>query len=89
MKEEQIITKLMQDNNIGHSITGIVLMTNLSRSAVRTCLAHMEGAGKISARKIGMAKVYVLNQNIFENTTVIEKKTYKNNNSNTTSITNN
>ncbi len=62
MKEEEIITKLMHDNNTGFSITELVLKTNLSRSAVRTYLAHLEGANKITVRKIGMAKVYYLNQ---------------------------
>jgi predicted transcriptional regulator len=70
--EEIIIKELMHDNNIGRSITEIVKLTNLSRSAVRTCLAHMEGAGKIKVRKIGMAKVYILNLSISEINRVIE-----------------
>jgi predicted transcriptional regulator len=72
MEEEKIILELMHDKNIGRSITEIVLGTNLSRSAVRTCLAHMEGAGKVKVRKIGMAKVYILNSNSLETELVIE-----------------
>jgi len=67
MNEEKIITELMHDEKIGLiglSITDIVKLTNLSRSAVRTNLARLEGANKVKARKIGMAKVYILNQEI-------------------------
>lgn len=64
MDEEKIISELMHDNKLGSSITDIVKLTKLSRSAVRTNLARLEGAGKVSSRKIGMAKVYILNQNI-------------------------
>jgi predicted transcriptional regulator len=64
MEEEKIISGLMHDKRIGLSITEIVELTNLSRSAVRTNLARLEGAGKVQARKIGMAKVYILNQQL-------------------------
>jgi len=63
MEEEKIISELMHDKNTGLSITEIVKLTKLSRSAVRTNLARLEGADKVKARKIGMAKVYILNQN--------------------------
>jgi predicted transcriptional regulator len=64
MEEEKIISELMHDKIIGFSITDIVRLTKLSRSAVRTSLARLEGANKVISRKIGLAKVYILNQNI-------------------------
>ena len=44
------------------TITEIVDKTKLNRSSVRTALAKLDGAGKVSVRKIGMAKVYSLNK---------------------------
>lgn len=44
------------------TITEIVDRTKISRSAIRTALAKLDGAGKVSVRKIGMAKVYHLNK---------------------------
>ena len=46
--------------NGGMTITDIVKKSNLSRSAVRTALAKLDGAGKVSIKKVGMAKVYSL-----------------------------
>lgn len=43
----------------GLTITEIVSRTDFSRSAVRTALAKLDGAGKVYVRKIGMAKVYL------------------------------
>jgi predicted transcriptional regulator len=71
MDEEKII-KIMHDHITGLSITEIVTLTKISRSAVRTNLARLEGANKVKARKIGMAKVYILNQNVSEINRIIE-----------------
>ena len=49
---------LKKNDNGGLTITELVKISKLSRSAVRTALAKLEGAGKVSIRKIGMAKVY-------------------------------
>jgi len=57
---EKQILKLLGVNKNGLTITELVEISNLSRSQVRTLLARLEGAGKISLRKIGMAKVYYL-----------------------------
>lgn len=43
----------------GLTITEIVNKIGVSRSAVRTALAKLDGAGKVYVRKIGMAKVYL------------------------------
>lgn len=48
------------ENFSGLSITDIVKKTKLNRSAVRTNLAKLEGAEKVSIKRIGMAKVYSL-----------------------------
>lgn len=43
------------------SITELVVASNFSRSAIRTALARLEGAGKVSFRQVGMAKLYSVN----------------------------
>jgi len=43
------------------TITEIVEEIKLTRSAIRTALAKLDGAEKVVVRKIGMAKVYSLN----------------------------
>ena len=74
MEEEKII-KIMHDNITGLSITEIVKLTALTRSSVRTSLARLEGANKVKSRKIGMAKVYILNHNISETNQIMEHNT--------------
>ena len=54
------IVSVLKSNFEGLTITDIVNKTNLSRSAVRTALANLEGADKVSIKQIGMAKVYSL-----------------------------
>jgi DNA-binding Lrp family transcriptional regulator len=46
------------EGDFGASITEIVERTGISRSAVRTALAQLEGANLVTFRKIGMAKLY-------------------------------
>ena len=48
-------------NSDGLTITEIVKKTKLNRSSVRTALAKLDGAGKVNIRKVGMAKVYLIN----------------------------
>ena len=54
------IVSVLKVNNDGLTITEIVSKTKLSRSAVRTALANLDGGDKVSIKKIGMAKVYSL-----------------------------
>lgn len=54
------IVSVLKNNSDGLTITDIVDKTNLSRSAVRTALANLEGRYSVSIKKIGMAKVYSL-----------------------------
>ena len=61
MDKEKII-KILEEKKVGLSITELVNLSKLSRSAVRTAIAKLEGANKISFRNIGMAKVYSLNK---------------------------
>ncbi|MFH1917607.1 MAG: hypothetical protein ABIJ14_00660 [Nanoarchaeota archaeon] len=53
------IKRILEKNNNGLTITELVDVSKLSRSAVRTALAELKGAKKVSLRKIGMAKVYL------------------------------
>ena len=54
------IVSVLKNNSDGLIIAEIVDKTNLSRSAVRTALAQLDGGDKVSIKKIGMAKVYSL-----------------------------
>lgn len=47
------------DKSEGSTITEIVSLSKLPRSVVRILLARLEGAREISFRKVGMAKMYV------------------------------
>lgn len=60
--EDKIIQVLKQNPRKGLTITELVLLSKLSRSALRTALAKLEGAKKVSIRKVGMAKVYSLDE---------------------------
>ena len=57
--EEKIIN-ILKENDIGLTITDLVRISKLSRSAIRIILAKLEGAEKLEFRQIGMAKVYSL-----------------------------
>jgi DNA-binding transcriptional ArsR family regulator len=54
------LISVLKKNSQGLTITELVDKSKLSRSAVRIELAKLEGANKVSIRKIGMAKVYLL-----------------------------
>ena len=58
--QDKIIQVLKKISEKGLTITELVEDSKLSRSAVRIILAKLDGAGKVSVRKIGMAKVYSL-----------------------------
>ena len=57
---ERKIVRILGSNNRGISITELVKLSGLSRSAVRIILARLEGGKKVSIRKVGMAKLYYL-----------------------------
>ncbi len=57
---DKIVRILRKNSGRGLTITELVKASELSRSAIRTILARMEGAGKVSYRKVGMAKLYFL-----------------------------
>ena len=52
------IIEILKNSKTGLTITDLVSASKLPRSAVRTELARLEGANKVSIRKVGMAKVY-------------------------------
>lgn len=56
--ETLLIKQLLSRKPEGISITEIVSLSGLTRSAVRTILAQLEGANQVSVRNIGMAKLY-------------------------------
>ena len=58
----KIIKILVRNSGKGLTITELVDTSKISRSAVRTTLAKLEGAGKVSIRKVGMAKIYFLKE---------------------------
>jgi predicted transcriptional regulator len=58
---EKDIIKILKNSGEGRTITELTEVSQLSRSAVRTALARLEGAKKIVFRPIGMAKVYFPN----------------------------
>lgn len=60
--EDKVIQALKKNPRKGFTITELVLLSKLSRSALRTALARLEGAKKVSVRKVGMAKVYSLDE---------------------------
>ena len=50
--------KILENNPEGLSITELVKITKLKRCQVRTEIAFLLGADKITERTIGMAKLY-------------------------------
>lgn len=52
------ILSILRKSSEGRTITELTEFSQLSRSAVRTALARLEGAKEINYRKIGMAKFY-------------------------------
>ena len=63
MKKESKILRILGKKSDGITITELVTRSKFSRSTVRTLLARLEGAEKISFRKVGMAKIHILNKN--------------------------
>ena len=61
-KTSKIVEILKKNSDSGLTITELVKVSKLSRHNIITALAKLEGAGKVSIRKIGMAKIYSLNK---------------------------
>ena len=59
---EKEVLRILRNSGEGRTITELTEISQLSRSAVRTALARLEGAKDITFRSIGMAKVYSPNQ---------------------------
>lgn len=58
-KNEEKVLDIVSSSEAGRTITEIVALSRLPRSVVRILLARLDGAGKVSFRKVGMAKIYV------------------------------
>lgn len=54
------LLKILKKNPLGLTITELVGVSGLSRSAVVIELARLEGANKVAVRRAGMAKIYTL-----------------------------
>ncbi len=59
--ETKVVDILKKTGDKGMSITELVSKSKLSRSSIRISLARLEGAGRVTIRKVGMAKLYHLN----------------------------
>ncbi len=62
-KRDKAVDKIgsILKNSSGLTITELVEKTKLNRSSIRTALAKLDGADRVRVRKVGMAKVYSLN----------------------------
>ena len=54
---ETIIKELKKSKN-GFTISELSKKLNLSRQTISNCFAFLEGAQKVTIRKVGMAKIY-------------------------------
>ena len=61
---ENKVYQILSEHKQGATITELTELSSIPRSAVRIQLARLEGANKVTLRKIGMAKVYFLNQEL-------------------------
>ena len=59
-KTNKVIRTLRENSGSGLTITELVKVSKLSRHTIITTLAKLEGADKVSVRKAGMAKIYLL-----------------------------
>jgi len=59
---EKILDIIKDSGDTGATITEVVAISKLPRSVVRILLARLEGAEKVSFRKVGMAKIYVVTE---------------------------
>lgn len=56
------LIKILQKHPRGKTITELVNISALSRSAILMELAKLEGANKVVVRRAGMAKIYSLTE---------------------------
>lgn len=54
---EKIIKELKKNQN-GYTISELAKKMKLSRQTIANCFAFLEGAEKVTIRKVGMAKIY-------------------------------
>jgi len=62
--DTKIVDILKKTKGKGASITELVSKSKLPRSNVRISLAKLEGAKRVSIRKVGMAKLYYLKEEL-------------------------
>ena len=54
------LISILKENSQGLTITELVKESKLSRSAIIVELAKLEGAKRVFIRRVGMAKIYTL-----------------------------
>lgn len=57
---EKKIFSIIEESDVGRTITEIVALSRLPRSVVRIVLARLEGGERILFRRVGMAKIYIV-----------------------------
>lgn len=57
MEKEDVIERLLKDNQQGLTIKELTTKTKLSWNTVTKVLAMIEGQGNLNIRKVGMAKL--------------------------------
>ena len=57
MRRETVIKEL-KEHEEGFTVSELASKLSVSRQTVSNVFAFLEGAGKVSIRKVGMAKIY-------------------------------
>ncbi len=61
MNREKIIKELRKHKE-GYTISELARALGISRHTVEVVFAYLEGAGKVSVRRAGMARIYYLKE---------------------------
>ena len=52
------VSKELMEHKEGYTVSELASKLNVSRQTIANVFAYLEGAGKVSIRKVGMAKIY-------------------------------
>ena len=53
-----LVIKELKEHPEGFTISELASKLKISRNTIAITFAYLEGAGKVSIRKVGMAKIY-------------------------------
>ena len=62
MGKKEEVSRILQANTEGLTVTEIAAMLSISRNTVSVALAELKGEGLIRVRPIGMAKLHYWNE---------------------------